>query len=152
MPSVALPDNFFKISDRFTKARVDDDYVNIVRLEDLYANDPDHDGTTDGDAPDEVAIDGNRIYVQPMFSGTLVLENYFRKPTKMDNGTGSPDLPDDEVVEDLIQSGVLRRGFRMLGDMDLKREHEADFIYYLDLYREHLDASDSREQTTFKDY
>lgn len=150
--SVSLPDNFFKISDRFTKARVGEDYINIVRLEDLYKNDPDHDGTTDNDAPDEIAVEGGRVYVQPMFSGTLILENYFRKPVKMADGTDSIDLQDDEVVEDLIQAGVLRRGFRMQGDMDLAREHAADFSYYLDLYRDHLDTSDSREQAKFNDF
>ena len=70
----------------------------------------------------------------------------------MSDGTDSPDLQDDEVVEDLIQAGVLRRGFRMQGDMDLSKAHTADFGYYLDLYREHLDASDSRGQNAFKDY
>jgi hypothetical protein len=150
--SVALDDDFFKISDRFTKARVGEDYIDIISLEDLYSYDPDHDQTTTNSNPDYIAIEGNRLYVYPMFSGTLVLENFFRAPVDMTAGDSSPDLPDDIVLQDLLISAICRKGFRLKGDLDLKREYENDYAYYLDLYRLHLDKSNSREEKEFKDF
>lgn len=142
---IALDDDFFKISDRFTTARVGEDYLDIIPLEKLVTFDPDHDATTDNDAPDWIAIEGKRMYVNPMFAGTIVLENFFRIPTPMADRTAFPDLPDDEDVQDLLMSGVLRRGFRMLGDFEMQKNYEADYAYYLDIYRHHLDRSNSKE-------
>ncbi len=149
---VALDDDFFKISDRFTRARVGEDYIDIIPLETLISYDPDHDQTTDNDQPDYVAVEGRRIHVFPMFAGDLVLENFFRIPTPMADRTGFPDLPDDEDVQDLLIAGVLRRGFRMLGDFDMQKNYEADYIYYLDIYRRHLDRSNSKEEIEHKYY
>ena len=150
--SVSLPSNFFKISDRFTTVRVGEDYVDIIPLETLNENDPDHDSTTSNDAPDYCALEGRRVYVYPMFSGTLVIENYFREPTDMGGGNSFPDLPDDTVMQDLLIAGVCRKGFRLLDDPEKKMENDNEYGYYLDLYRFHIDKSNSRKAVEAKYY
>ena len=149
---VSLPATFFKMSSRFTKARVDDDYIDIVNLEELYANDPDHDATTTNSNPDSCAIEGNRLFVYPMFSGDLVVENWFRRPVDMTENSSTPDLPDHYAVEDLIIAGVCRKGFRLLDDFEMKREYDSEYGYYLELYRHHIDKSNSKVTVETKDY
>lgn len=150
--SVSLPDTFFKMSNRFTRARVGEDYIDIINLEKLYEFDPDHDATTDNDQPDRIAIEGNRLYVHPKFAGDIVVENWFRSPVDMTGDSSKPDLPDDTVMEDLLIAGVCRKGFRLLADFEMKREYDSEYAYYLDLYRHHTDKSNSKVVVKAKDY
>jgi hypothetical protein len=146
--SVALPDIFFKYSQRFTRARVDDSFVDIITLEELNESDPDHDNTTDGDTPDAVAIEGGRMYFTPLWSGTIVLENYFRKPVAMEDEGDSPDLPDDKDAQlrSLLAAGVLRKGFLWKQDLQLAAYYrDNEFPRLLNLYDVHLDKSRSEQ-------
>ena len=61
--SKALPTNFLKMSERFTKARIGDELINIIGLDKLRSFDPAHDQTTGGDVEYELAlyVDGVRI-------------------------------------------------------------------------------------------
>lgn len=141
---VSLPSDFFKISDRFTTVRLDEDYLQIVPLETLASYDPDHDKTTTNTKPDYVAIEGNRLYQFPMATWTAVIENYFRTPTDMTSGT-SPDLTDDNVLVDLLVSGVLRRGFAIKQDFDMVKFYTSEYARYLDEYMAHVDTNNSRQ-------
>lgn len=150
--SKSLPSTFFKISNRFTRARVDDEYIDIISLEKLNEFDPDHDATTTNTQPDHCAIEGNSVYVHPLFAGTLTIENWFRSPVDMSTVNSTPDLPDTTVVEDLIIAGICRKGLRLLEDFEMKKEYDAEYGYYLDLYRHHVDKSNSKVVVTAKDY
>jgi hypothetical protein len=98
---------FFKKHERFTKVRVGDDCVPIVGIDELFSKDPNHDDTSSGTTPDCVAIDGGYIYVYPMWTGTLTIENYFRYPVDMSTSTDNPDIPVEHLRTDLIVAGVL---------------------------------------------
>lgn len=151
-PSLALGDTFFKVSDRFTRARVGENYYPIKNLETLNDQDPDHDETTTAGNPDLVALEGVTAYVWPMFAGTLVIENIYRAPVDMSDNTGNPDLPDDAVVQDLIVAGVCRKGFRRLQDFDLMSTMTAEYFSLLGLYRKHIGKSNSEKVTKIKDF
>lgn len=150
--SKALPTNFLKMSERFTKARIGDDLIDIIGLDRLRSFDPAHDQTTGNDVPSFCSVEGRDMFVYPLFNGTVVLENYYRQPTDMTDGASSPDLPDHSVVQDLIVAAVCWRGFRMIRDWDTMRNFRAEYDHYLDIYRRHLGRSDSKQVAEFKDY
>lgn len=150
--SVTLPSIFFKMSQRFTRARVGENYIEIIGLDKLYEKDPDHNDTSSADEPDAVSIEGNRLYVYPMVSATLYLENYFRRPTDMVSNTSSPDVPDDTALQDLLISGVCKKAFQWMQDFDAKREYEADYLKYLNLYSVHIDKTNSMVNQPAKFY
>lgn len=147
--SKTLPDIFLKHSHRFTRARVsgtnDDTYIDIIGLDKLLSYDPDRDETTTS-IPEAVSIEGKRIYPYPLFAGTLILENYFRRPVKMADKTSNPDLPDDneDLLINLLSAGVLKKGFLWLQDFDMTKYYEAEYWRLLDLYRVFVDASNSQ--------
>ncbi len=148
--SKTLPAVFLKHSHRFTRVRADangdDNYIEIIGLDELYAKDPDHDETTDSN-PDYVSVEGHRIYVHPMFAGDLTLENYFRRPTPMTERNSYPDLPNDDetVLYDMILAGVLRKGFLWLQDFDMAKYYiETEFPRLRDLYNTNLDKTNSQ--------
>jgi hypothetical protein len=154
--SVELPDIFSKMSRRFTKARVDDNPVNIITLEKLNSYDLDHDSTTTGTTPDAIAIEGGRMYITPLWAGTMTLENYFRVPVKMTELSSRPDLPEPDsdgvVLEDLFVAGVLRKGFRWLQDIDMINYYDAEFSRLVSLYQTWIDNSNSQEVTKYTDF
>lgn len=143
--SKALGDTFLKMSNRFTRARVGENYYDIINLETLNLKDPDHDETTTNAFPDVTAIEGTTVFVYPMFTGTLVIENVYITPTDMSDNTKNPDLPDDDVVQDLIIAGVCRKGFRRLQNFDMTSHMTREYFRLLSLYRDHLDKSNSEK-------
>lgn len=150
--SKTLPDIFLKTSHRFTKVRIGTDYYDIIPLEELNDYDPDHDAT--GSTPDAFAIEGGRIYVSPMISATVVLENYFRKPVAMADRTGTPDLPDDNdaLLTDLLCAGVLRKVFLVLQDLDMVTYYNVEYPRLRDLYELLLKDTNSRETSKVNNY
>lgn len=147
--SKILPDIFFKVSERFTRVRIsgddDDSYIPIIGLEELLEYDPDRDETTTGN-PDAVSIESKRIYPYPLFSGTLILENYLREPTQMVDRGDYPDLPFDVILEDLLINGICRKAFIWLQDFDMAKICDGEYRRLLELYRMHIDKSDSKEK------
>ena len=147
--SKTLPEIFLKHSHRFTRVRAsgssDDAYIPIVGLDELLSYDPDRDETTTS-IPDSVSIEGKRIYPYPLFAGTIILENYFRRPEKMTDKSGSPDLVDDDedLLVNLLSAGVLKKGFLWLQDVDMVQYYSAEYNRLLDLYRLFVDASNSQ--------
>jgi len=141
--SVSLPSDFFKMSDRFTIARVGENEIKIIGLETLYSYDPDHDETSTASKPDYVSIEGMLLYQYPMVNATLVLDNYIKTPTDIADGTGNPDMPDDAVLQDLIIAGVCRKAYRWLQDFDALKLYTGEYNYYLELYRKHIDKTNS---------
>jgi hypothetical protein len=147
--SFTLPDNFYKVSERFTRVRIDgtqdDSYIPIIGLDRLYEQDPDHDQTTTG-IPDAVAIDGGRIYPVPLFAGTLNLENYIREPIDMENIGDYPDLPtyvDEEESQELLIAFVCQKAFAWLQDFDMLTFYRGEWNEILTLYKTHIEKSDS---------
>ena len=154
--SVELPDIFSKMSRRFTKARVDDNPVNIITLERLNSFDLNHDSTTTGTTPDAIAIEGGRMYITPLWAGTMTFENYFRVPTKMTGNSSRPDLPEPDsdgvTLEDMFVAGVLRKAFRWLQDFDMVAYYDGEFSRLVSLYQTWIDNSNSQEVTKNKDF
>ena len=108
---------YFKKHERFTRARVDDNYVDIVGVEVLNSNDPDHSETSIASTPNCVAIEGKYLYVYPKWAGTVVIENYLRLPVDMSATTDIPDLPMEHLRVDLIVAGVVGKyGFPALNE------------------------------------
>lgn len=142
---------FMKKSERFTKVRVDDEYIEIVGIEELNAADPDHDETSTT-IPTYVAIEGTRLFIYPMYTGTITIEEYYREPVDMSASTDVPDIPKDHLRTDLIVAGVVGKyGFPAIN------EHQKALAYYnrntnpksgmffelLELYRKHHQSQDT---------
>jgi hypothetical protein len=142
-----LPTDFFKVSPRFTKIRVEDDYVDLVGLDTLNAYDPDHSETdTNATAPTVAAIEGQYLWVYPAVDATVVIENYYRKPTDMDDDTDSPDMPYVYFLNDLIISGVAGKyGFPWLNEYEQAAEWRKYYYEWLEKYRLHMSKNDSKK-------
>ncbi|GAG08178.1 unnamed protein product, partial [marine sediment metagenome] len=123
----------------------------IRPFEELAQIDPNHDATSTNSKPDYVAIEGNRLYQNPMVTATAVLENYFKTPTDMTSGT-SPDLTDDNVLVDLLVSGVLRRGFAIKQDFDMVKFYTAEYTRYMGEYMSHVDTNNSKQQIVITNF
>ena len=122
-------------------------------LEVLYERDKEHDDTTTSQTyPDAVAIEAGRLYVYPMFAGTIIIENYIRKPNKLVSRGSLVDLPYDRALNDLLISGICKRGFRWLHDYDLLKFHTLEFDRLLNLYNVHKWKSDSRFRKSVNSY
>lgn len=104
-----LPPDYLKTSLRFSNVRVADNNIEIIGFEKLNLLDPDHSDISTNTQPDYVSIEGGVLYVYPKWAGTIVLENYIRKPTDMVADTDLIDLPETGISEDLIVTGVLGR-------------------------------------------
>ena len=150
--SKAVPTNFLKISKRFTVARTDDTIVPIIGLDELAEYDPDHDETTTNTNPDYCAIEGDNVYVYPMFAGTLTLESYYRKPTEMTGAASNPDIPFADKFQDLIIAGTCMRLSRFKQDFDLYSLFLADWNKYLTMYETHLKVNNSKRTIETKYY
>lgn len=149
---VNLPTDFLKWSDRFTKVRVDDEYIDIISVEDLNDADPDHDTYTANTEPDYVAIEGGKVYIYPMFSGTLTVENYFRMPVEL-TAAGNIDIPNDYFALDLTVNGVCGKyGFPFLNEPELAKERRDEFHKLLEQYRVVIKQNDSRKIMETKYY
>lgn len=148
--SKTLPSIFLKKSERFTRVRVsgahDSTYISIIGLDELFEKDPDRDETTSY-IPSYVAIEGDRIHVYPLFTGTLILENYIRKPVAVASRSNAIDLTYDTVLPDLIISGVSKRCYEHLQDFDMAKIKEAEFIKLLYDYEAHNQKTDSWQLT-----
>ncbi len=112
----SLPTDFWKVSDIYTKIRVGDIYIDIVPLDTLNENDPDHSDTTTATLPDEVSIENGNLYVYPKIACTIVIENYLRENTDIALITESPDMPYLDLLDDVIINGVAVYGFRWLNE------------------------------------
>lgn len=150
--SIALGTTFFKVSERFTNARVAGVPVDIIPLEELNAKDRDHDDVTTGAEPTAAAIEGTSVYVTPLWAGELIIENIFTAPTSMADNTESPDLPDDDVAQDLIITGVLVKAMIFLRDFESAAAYRVEYFRYLDLYRKHIDKSNSMATSKVKNF
>ncbi len=138
--------DFLKMSNRFTKVRVDDSYPDVVTLEELNDYDPDHDSTTTNEDPTVVAIEKNILYCYPAVGSatTFTLENYFREPADMTATSSTVDVPWIYYVTDLIVAGVAGRyGFPWLAEYEQAKYWEARYRELTEKYRLHLDKSDS---------
>lgn len=143
--------DFFKMSNRFTKVRVDDSYPDVVTLEELNDYDPDHDSTTDNEDPTVVAIEKNILYCYPAVNSATVftLENYFREPTDMTATGSTVDVPWIYYVTDLMVAGVAGRyGFPWLAEYEQSKYWESRYRELTEKYRLHLDKSDSTKRVT----
>jgi hypothetical protein len=146
---IAVPTDFFAISDRFTKVRKSgaDDYISIIALDAILAYDPNHSSTTTNTVPDYCAIEGGYIYVYPMFAGNIVLENYYPRITVMTSTSSSPGLPYVYYIDDLIISGIAGKyGFPWLGEYDQAGWWKNQYKEYLEKYRLHLEKSNSAKE------
>lgn len=150
MPS-ASGSAFMRKSARFTKVRDDDTYIDIVGVEELNAYDPDHDDTTTT-TPTCVAIEGRRLFVYPMWTGTLTIENYYREPVDMSATTDVPDIPIEHLRTDLIVAGVVGKyGFPALKEEQKAlayynrhtHPHSGLFFELLEAYRKHFQGQDT---------
>lgn len=142
-----LPSDFFKVSPRFTKIRVGDAYIDLVGLETLNSYDPNH-SETDGNAtyPTVAAIEGMYLWLYPGVDATVVIENYYRKPTDMTGDTGTPDMPFIYFLDDLIISGVVGKyGFPWLNEYEQGQTWKATYYEWLEKYRLHLSKNDSKQ-------
>ena len=140
--------DFLKISDRFTKVRVDDSYPTVVTLEELNDYDPDHDDTTTNEDPTVVAIEGNYLYSYPQMGSACVftLENYLREPTDMTATTSTVDLPWIYYVSDMVVAGVTGRyGFPWLNEYEQAKFWENRYREWLEKYKYHIGKSDSEK-------
>jgi hypothetical protein len=144
---LSLPTDFLKVSNRFTKVRIDDDYIDIISLEKLNEIDPDHDSvsTTTGAQYDYVAIEGGKLWLYPMIATTLVLENYFYKPTEI-SASNNIDINDDQFAEDLIINGVCGKyGFPFLNEKELADEYRQRYYQLLEQYRIYLTRNNTQQ-------
>ena len=152
--SVAVPDIFLKKDKRFTKFRVDDEYIVETTKEKLEAFDPDHNETTDNAKPGYIALEGKRLYFYPLWAGDLVMEDYIRKPSVMTERNSEVDLPDDNgiLIKDLILAGVLEKAFLWLQDFDMTVYYKNEFRELLDEYEVNVKHSNSDEVKEKKYY
>ena len=141
--SITLGSTYFKVSDRFTNARVAGVPVDIIPLEELNALDRDHDDVSTAAEPTAAAIEGTSVFVSPLWAGELIIENIFTKPINMADNTENPDLPDDDEAQDVIIAGVLAMCFKMLRQFDMAAAYRVDFFNFLDIYRNHIDKQNS---------
>ena len=150
-----LPDfisDYWKISSRFTRFRVDDNWIPIVGLDTLDEYDSDHTSTTSGD-PTCVAIEGNYLYVYPLVTCTGTLMNYFRMPTDMTATSSAPDLPWVYYVTDLIVAGVAGRyAFPWLNEYEQSNYWNKRYKELLEKYRLHVGKSNSMKEVEAKYY
>lgn len=141
--------DFLKISDRFTKVRVDDSYPTVVTLEELNDYDPDHDETSTNEDPTVIAIEGNSLWTYPAMGSatTFILENYIREPIDMTATSSTPDLPWVYYVTDLLVAGVAGRyGFPWLNEFDQAKFWASRYGELVEKYRFHLDKSNSTKR------
>ena len=103
------------------------DEIDVIGLEDLRALDATITDTTTNIYPDYVAIEGGYMYPYPLFAGTLTLQGYYRKPTDMTVDASVPDLPEANIFNELIVSGVCGKyGFPHLNEAALAKEYYND--------------------------
>ena len=102
-----LPDDYLKTSNRFTKVRVGDNYIDTIGFEDLNKLDADHSEITTNTQPSYISIEGGVLYLYPKWAGTIVIENYIRRPVNMVEDTDVVDLPEDSIADNLIIAGVV---------------------------------------------
>jgi hypothetical protein len=142
-----LPTDYFKVSPRFTKIRVGDEYVPLVGLDTLNSYDPDHSDTDDTAVyPSCASIEGNYIWIYPAINATVVIENYYKKPTDMVATTDSPDMPYVYFLDDLIISGVSGKyGFPWLNEYEQAKEWRTTYYELTEKYRLHMGKNDSRK-------
>lgn len=142
--SASLPSNFLKLSRRHIRVTTNttvEGTIGIVSLAELDGFDIDHDDTTTNDYPSYVAIEGEKIYAYPLFTGDLNILNYYRKPSDMTGDTSTPDLPSKvAVVDDIIISGVCVSAYRWLREKELMGETKNIYNEFVDKLRLHLDA------------
>ena len=146
-----LPD-YWKMSNRFTRFRVDDSFIPIVGVDTLNDYDPDHDQTTSGD-PTCVSIEGNYLHIYPLVTCTGTLENYFRIPNDLATTASQPDLPWVYYVTDLIVAGVAGRyGFPWLNEYEQAAYWNKRYKELMEKYRLHVDKSNSKQTVEGKYY
>lgn len=140
----SLPTDFFAISPRFTKFRVDDSYVDITGVDVLNALDPDHNET--GTIPTNIAIEGNYLYSYPACTCTGVLENYWREPTDMAATNSTVDMPWIYYVTDMVVAGVAGKyGFPYLNEYEQAKYWKDRYQELLAKYRLHVEKSNSAQ-------
>lgn len=148
-PFATYVTDFLKISDRFTKVRVDDSYPEVVTLEELNERDPDHTESSTNEDPTVVAIEANSLFTYPAMGSatTFTLENYIREPVDMTATSSTPDMPWVYYVTDLIVAGVAGRyGFPWLNEFDQAKFWAGRYGELLEKYRFHLDQSNSTKR------
>jgi hypothetical protein len=101
-----LPSDYLKTLERFTKIRVGDNYVPIIGFEELNSIDADHSEISTNTQPSYAAIEGGILYIYPKWAGTIVIENYIRRPVDMAADTDTVDLPEASITDDMIVAGV----------------------------------------------
>lgn len=140
-----LPTDYLKHSNRFTKVRVDDEYIDIISLEVLNDYDPDHDEVTTASEPSYVSIEGGKLWIYPMIAATFTVENYFGVPVAI-TAAGNIDIPDDHFAEDLIINGVCGKyGFSLLNEPELEKQYRSKYYQLLEQYRTYLTQNNSRQ-------
>jgi hypothetical protein len=152
---VSMPSDFFKVSDRFIKVRQNaspDEIIELRGLDKLLDLDPGQNDTTSNAYPDAVAIESNKMYSTPLFTGTVDVEGYYTIPTNMTGDSDNPDFPDeDDAVEALI-AGVSRRCFAHLKDPDMANYYTQEYGRLLEMLRIHNNKSDSNFITKPRQY
>src|SRR3990167_42177 len=145
--SKALPTWFFKKSDRFTYVKKNDTVIPIIGLDELNAIDSNHNDTTSNTYPENVAIEGTKIFTYPLFAGTIKVEGYFEAPTDMTTGASNPDIADsdDALAQELIIALVLRKAFSHLLYDDKTAYYSTEAGGLLELYRTHIKKTDSKK-------
>lgn len=132
-----MPSDFLKILPNETYAWVDvsgvGKFVPKRSLQFINSIDPGHFDTTTSDTPTYWGPLGQRIWIYPMWAGTLNIQDYQRIPVAMTVDGSSPDIPSEgisgeELTHDVIVNFILARIYRMwLKEPGLAQPHEQNF-------------------------
>lgn len=132
-----MPTDFLKLLGYETYAWVDvSSKGNLVRkksVQFINSIDPGHFDTTDSDTPSYWAPKGQRIWIYPMWTGTLEIQDYQRIPTAMVDDGDSPDFPSEglsgeRATHDMVVDYVLSKIYRKwLKEPGMAEPHVVDF-------------------------
>src|SRR5512139_3011270 len=136
--SNTLPSTFLKISPRRTTAWVGSQKIPIIAKHELEYYDPTHAVTSTGTYPSYCAIREPNIYIYPIVACSLVIQNFYRKPVDMTGDSSSPDLPDADIMTDLIVKGVIAKADIWENEPEMQTEASTAFESYLEQYRQHI--------------
>jgi hypothetical protein len=104
-----MPSDFFKLSPTFYVNVKGNDPVTLATRELINATDEDHtDNTTASSGPDLYALEESQILINPVWTGILQIQDYYKLPTELSAETDTINLVSDGISGDrLVKNAIV---------------------------------------------